>query len=104
MGEDEIVEDISEYAGVLCEASGKAGCRGLTDVAVGIVQLGVDLLEAEQVALAGVLERILDRGSGLVKEPHKGGPAGHRFLIENLLLRLAEIVRTPGTLLFEIVM
>src|SRR5207302_7505368 len=70
--------------------------------AVGVVKLGVDLLHAQLFGPAVVREGKLHRRDGFIEEPNKRGPAGDRFLIEDLLLGLAQVVRPPGAFLVEI--
>src|ERR1051326_1958599 len=103
MVEYEVVEDISKQAGVLAKPDREALGGGTADVAIRVIEPGQDLLEAEIVAPAAVLEGTADCRDGLVEQSNERSPPCESFLIQDLLLWLAQVVWLPGTLLFQVV-
>jgi len=65
-------------------------------------EVRLTLLLAEEFGAAVVLEGEGDGGDGFVEEADEGGPAGDGLLVEDLFLRLAEVVGSPGPLLLQI--
>ncbi len=88
MIEDEGVHQVGQEACIVLQAARQSGGGRLTYRAIGVVQMGVDLLQGQRFTAAAVRERKAQRCHGFIEQANEGGAAGDGFLFEDFLFRL----------------